>query len=367
VSRGAKLALAVVVSVVALNVALSLLHSLLGGTPGGPTSSSYATGPTGAAALAALLARDGHAVERLREPSAAARLAPEATVILLDPQSGLPGADAGALRRFVSSGGRLVLGGAPGSWLTRIVPDAPTWSPASVGVAATLAPVPDLRGVTRVGAASSGSWRGGSALPLLGAGDRALLSLASVGAGQVWLLADAAPLQNDELADADDAALGLALAGSPGRPVLFLESYHGYGSASGYAAVPARWLLGFALLFGAALTLMLASGRRLGPPQSNERQLPPPRWEYVESLAGILERSRRREDAIRPLRTRLGRVLAERAGLGQSPSDAEIAAAARLLGLTEEEAGALSRPALSDADVVSLGRALVLVARESRS
>ena len=152
-----------------------------------------------------------------------------------------------------------------------------------------------------------------------------------------------------------------------GRPVLFLESYHGYGSASGYAAVPARWLLGFALLFGAALTLMLASGRRLGPPQSNERQLPPPRWEYVESLAGILERSRRREDAIRPLRTRLGRVLAERAGLGQSPSDAEIAAAARLLGLTEEEAGALSRPALSDADVVSLGRALVLVARESRS
>jgi hypothetical protein len=367
VSRGAKLAIAAVVAVVALNVALSLLHSLLGGTPGGPASSTYATGPSGAAAYAALLARDGHPIERLREPPAAARLAPASTVILLDPQTALAPADADALRRFASAGGRLLLGGATGSWLARIVTDPPAWSPAGAGVAGTLAPLSELAGVTRVGAAASGSWQGGSALPLLGAGERALLSLAAVGAGQVWLLADAAPLQNRELGSADDAALGLALAGPRGRPVVFLESYHGYGSASGYAAIPARWWLAFALLFIAALTLMLASGRRLGPPQASERQLPPARWEYVESLAGILERSRRREEAIRPLRARLGRVIAERVGLGQAPSDAELGAAARLLGVPEGEAGALSRPAATDADVVALGRALVRVSRQSRS
>lgn len=51
--------------VVALIVGVNLLFSGSGGVDG-PRSSSYATTPTGAAALAALLERDGRRVRRLR-------------------------------------------------------------------------------------------------------------------------------------------------------------------------------------------------------------------------------------------------------------------------------------------------------------
>src|SRR5206468_7355442 len=102
------------------------------------------------------------------------------------------------------------------------------------------------------------------------------------------------------------------------RPVVFLEGYHGYGAATGFAAIPARWWDGFGLLALATATLMLASGRRFGPPQANARALPPPRREYVESLGGVLARSRPREAAIQPVRARVHQLIAERAGLGQT-------------------------------------------------
>src|SRR5262249_4600371 len=152
-------------------------------------------------------------------------------------------ADATVLRQFVAAGGRLVVGGPAGTWLRRIVPDAPAWSPAAPRKLAVLTPTPEIARVDRVDAPGSGSWSGGAALPVLGDEERALLDAARVGAGRALLLANAAPLQNRRLDVADDAELGLALAGSPARPVVFLESYHGYGggSSSGLAAVPRRW------------------------------------------------------------------------------------------------------------------------------
>jgi hypothetical protein len=366
VSRGAKIALGLTGLVVGLNVALSLLHSLLGGTPGGPTSSSYSTGAAGVAAYASLLARAGHPVARLRTRPAASHLDPRTTVVLLDPASNLAATDAAALRRFVSAGGDLVLGGSGGDWLARIVPDAPEWSSAGVGASAgTLVPDPALAGVQRVESPGPGSWHGGSALPLLGTSGASLLALAEVGRGRIWLLANTAPLHNDELAEADDARLGLAIAGGGGRGVTFLESYHGFGPASGYAAIPPRWWVAFGLLLGSALTLMAASGRRLGPPQARERSLPPPRREYVESLAGILARTRPRGQAAEPLRRRLRAAVAERAGLDAAASDEQLRAAAERLGVDADAAALLTRRASTDTEVVSLGRTLVRVRRQS--
>jgi hypothetical protein len=111
----------------------------------------------------------------------------------------------------------------------------------------------------------------------------------------VVLLADPGVLQNRRLAQADAAALGLALAGRPGRPVAFLETVHGYGVARGFAGLPDRvkWLLaGLAL---AALAAVWAVGRRLGPPEDPERPLPPPRAEYVDALAAALVRAEGRK------------------------------------------------------------------------
>jgi hypothetical protein len=286
---------------------------------------------------------------------------------LLDADAPVQAADADALSRFVAAGGRLLIGGAAGSWLGKIVPSAPAWSPTEPRTLQVLAPAPEVARVGRLDAEGPGSWVGGAALPVLGDGDRALLDVARIGAGRVLLLADTTPLQNRALDRDDNAALGLALAGPSSRPVVFLESYHGYGAAaSGFGAIPSRWWGAFGLLALAAATLMLASGRRFGPPEAATRTLPPPRREYVESLGGVLARSRGREQATAPVRLHLRRRIAERAGLGGAPTDAELRSAAIQLGVAEGDADALAHHAVTDSDVLALGRVLSRVEAESR-
>jgi hypothetical protein len=334
VSRGWRIGLGVAAAVVAFEVAVQALHSFTGGTPGGPTSSSYATGPAGAAAYAQLLARAGHDVARLRTAPADSALDPSWTVVLLDPGY-VSRRDAVALHVFLARGGRLVLGGGAGPLLSRVVADAPGWVPERVTRATPLVPVPETSGVRDVRVGAAGAWDGGAALPVLGRPDAALLDVAAVGRGRAVLLADASPLQNRLLAHGDDARLGLALAGPASRPVRFLETYHGYGRASGFGAIPSRWWAGFALALAAALAFMLARGRRLGPPQLPERELTPPRREYAESLGGVLARTRDHEAAVARLR--------------------EVAGDA-----------ALPRPVRTDADVLAVGRAAARARRESR-
>jgi hypothetical protein len=181
--------------------------------------------------------------------------------------------------------------------------------------------------------------------------------------GRVLLLADTTPLRNELLDEADNAALGFALAGPAGRPVTFLESYHGYGEATGFAAVPGRWWTAFALAFAAAVALMLARGRRLGPAQATERDLPPPRRAYVESLGGVLARTRGREQSIAPVRARALALVAERTGLGPEPSEAELRAAGERVGVRADELDAIL--GTTRGNVLAAGRALARLTRES--
>ena len=145
------------------------------------------------------------------------------------------------------------------------------------------------------------------------------------------LLADSSPLQNRLLGEADNAALALALSGR--GPLTFVESVHGYGPARGLAALPARFgwaLIGLAL---AALVFMVARGRRLGPPEPERRDLPPPRRAYVDALAATMARGRDREEAVAPVRAEARRRLARRAGLGPQADPDAWRAAARAAGL----------------------------------
>ena len=340
----------------ALNALLVVLDRLTP-EPSGPESSSYATAPRGVAAYADLLGRAGHPVRRLREAPAEAQLDPAGTVVVLDPES-LDSDDAAALGDFVEDGGRLVAGGAaPSEWVDELVDSEPAWSGRRVREGRPLAPVPELAGVAVVRAAGPGSWaETGEALPVLGDESRSLLAVAPVGRGRLLLLADASPLQNRLLAEADHAALGLALAGPRSRSVTFVESVHGYAPASGIAAIPPNWLAALAGLALAVLVLMLARGRRLGPPELEARELPPPRRDYVESLAAILARTKRPAEALEPVRAEARGRIARRAGLGGEPSEDELREAGRRLGLDEAElAAVLGR----GGETVTAGRALV--------
>jgi hypothetical protein len=312
----------------------------------GPAGSSYAYGPYGATAYASLLQRSGHEVLRLRDRPRDLDLDPRLTVVVLLPDT-ITGDDASELRRFLVRGGRLVAADLePEAWLALVVPDPPIWGSEPLGPTRPLAPLPETAGVRTIAPGIQGRFAdSGSAVPAVGSGRSVLAAVAQVGAGRAILLADPAPLLNDRLALRDDAAFALGAAG-PGRPVAFLESVHGFGRASGWGAMPGRFRGALVLLGLAGAALVLARGRRLGPAQPAGRVLAPPRAAYAEGLAGALARSRPAPAAIAPVVEEARSFLLTPAGGG----DDELLAAARRLGLSEDEAqaivhGAAGRPA----------------------
>jgi Domain of unknown function (DUF4350) len=356
VTRGWKIGLAVVAGVIAVNVGLGLLRSATGGTPGGPTASSYATAGSGAAAFASLLARAGHDVIRERVAPHRVELDSRDTVVVLDAPFVLP-EDATALRQFLDRGGRLITSPDGASWPQRLVARPPEWSAQSVVVARPIVPVAELRGVRRIESAGTGAWRrAGGSVPVLGDRYRSILAVAAVGRGRALLLADSSPLQNDYLGKADNALLGTSLAGAPSRPVIFFENYHGYGRGTGLAAIPGRWRFGLLLAGLAALVFMLARVRRFGPPESALRPFAPSRREYVDALAASLARTRDRGEALAPIRRELRDRITRRSGLPADAPDADLGAAAVRLGLAPDEVQALLRSE-PPFDELAIGRA----------
>ncbi|MDX6503244.1 MAG: hypothetical protein QOE29_369 [Gaiellaceae bacterium] len=371
--NGRKLALGLAAAATSL-VALVLGARLLAGNPSGPPESSYATTPGGVAAYAELLARTGVRVERVRESPAQAQadLRPIETVFALG-ATALSRADAKALRSFVEEGGRLVVSGklARKGWIAALLDSPPSWSSERLPVSRPLASSETTAGISRVESASPGSWTSpGGGRALLGSGDRSLLVEATRGRGTIDLLATASPLTNELLAKADNAALGVRLAGPPqlrelGKTdtlglAVFLEGIHGYAPASGLAALPDRFRWAFALFALAAVVFVAARFRRLGPPELAARPLPPARIEYVESIARSVALTRDRADALEPLRLASRKQLATVGGVADE--DEALRGTARELGF-ERDVGALLVPALKDESVLALGRTAAKIRR----
>lgn len=355
-SRGWKIGIGLVVAVVVVNLLLRYLGSVTGGTPGGPESSSYATASDGAAAYAELLGHTGHHVDQLRDAPHSARLASDETAIVLD-SLGVANRDGDALRAFVAGGGRLVAGGEDLSWLGRIVKAAPAGE-VTRGVVVRA-------GKLTLRTAGSEGWRNAGSMHVVAEQNGGVVVASErVGSGIVFALADPSPLQNRLLDRRDNAAFGLRLAGT-GRRVAFLETYHGYGRSSGLRALPLAWMLLLSGLALAGIVYLVARGRRLGPPELTERELPPPRREYVDSLAGVLARTTR-DEAIAPVRRSAREVLLRRAALPEDAGADAVREAARRLGIGDAEANALLAPARTDDDVLAVGRALARIGQDPR-
>jgi Domain of unknown function (DUF4350) len=280
-------------AVVALFLALGLLAEAFAPAPAGPTGSTFATAPDGAAAWAQLLAREGYPVVQLRRPLTSTPLPPQATLVVLDATSLSPEAAAN-LDRFARSGGRLVIaGGDLQATLPALLGDAPDFTTSGPVTAHPISAQPEVAGVTTVRTAGAGAFTspGEGRVALAGPGG-ALLVLVNSGSRRIALLADASPVENSLLATADNAQLALDLAGPRKTPVIFAEALHGYGEATGLAAIPGRWWVAFAGLLLAAAVWALARGRRLGPPEDPPAEPAPPRSAYVDALAGVIVRTR---------------------------------------------------------------------------
>jgi hypothetical protein len=340
---------------VVVNV-VSLVISTVRPEPSGANGSAYATQPRGAAAYAELLRRAGHDVRYERAALADAQLDPRSTLVVLDAPS-LDSAERAALRTFVSDGGRLVAGGEEAG--RGVVVNAPIWLQTGPRVARPTVPVPETSAVRSVQASGAGGFASpGGALPVLGDNRFALLVVAQPeGAGRALLLADAAPLQNRLLGRADNAALGLALAGPPARPVTFVESVHGFDQSTGLAALPGRWK--FALLVGvlAALLWLASRARRFGSPEQTGDGPPPARREHVEALAIALRRAREPAVALAPVQAAARAQVARRAALAADTDDDTLYEAALKLGFGQDEAAAMSGECEAN-EALALGRAL---------
>lgn len=347
----------ILIGVIAINLLLTFLRGFYGGSEGKP-SSSYATSPEGLAAVAELMARNGHPVVPLRG-SLTDSLPEAGTVIVLDPEK-ITDEEVSALRSWVEGGGRLIIGGRPRLWAGDLLEREPRWSPAAVLEAHPLAPVPETAAVGAIGGEGYGTWEDSAgALPVLGleaSPARTLVSVASIGSGRAVLLADTSILHNEFLSEADNAAFALNLAGPPRTPVHFAEGVHGYGSETGLAALPFRWKFALAGLGLAAVVWMVAVGRRLGPPEPEGRDLAPPRRAYVEALTTTLARTRRGNEVVVPVRAAARSGIARRAGLDEQADADALEGAARGLGLTDEEIDAVF--GRRDDDVIAAGRAL---------
>jgi hypothetical protein len=212
-----------------------------------------------------------------------------------------------------------------------------------------------LSGVAAIRTAGAGHWKlSGAAEPMVGGDRGASIATLAAGHGEIILVADPSPLQNRLLAQADNAALALALAGS--GPLVFVEGVHGYGAARGLRALPARlgWALG---LLGLAFAVLVAARwRRFGPPEPDRRPLPPSRQAYVESLGATLARGRQAEAALAGVRAEARARLARRSRLAPGADEAEWREAALAAGLDPAAAAAVSG-GVGD-DVTAPGRAM---------
>jgi hypothetical protein len=348
VSGRARTWVVVIGAIVALNAALYVVERLTP-EPGGPDSSSYATSPRGLAAWASLLERGGTPVRRVRGPITGAAVGGARTVVALDAENVVP-SEVRALERHLAAGGTVVAGGSPPpGWVTDLVGGRRLgWRPDGVRGARVLAPAPETAGVTAVATAAGGAWtRPGPLRAVLGAPGRAVILAGPAGRGRVVLLADPSPVQNRLLGVADNAQLALSLAGR--GPVAFAEGPHGYGRSTGLAAIPGRWKLALGLLLLAALAFLLSRARRLGPPQDAGRVLPPPRIDFVDSVAVALRRTHDRDGASAPVAAAARAELARHEHRREELDAGELAA-------TEGEAS-------DDDAVLARGRALAKLTR----
>jgi hypothetical protein len=355
---------ALVVVILVINLIARGLDSAVGGSqPGGASGSSYATNAGGLSAYAQLLADYGHPVQRQRGNLGSSVLDPSAMLILTGSARPAPlqRDELATIRTFLDQGGRALLvelRAQDVEAITGVAPDVVGGVPDYHEFAPELG---DLRTVRTDGVFAYAPHR--DVTVLASQSNRALLVSTPANAGSVLLLAEATPLQNAAIGEADNAAFALALPDSD-QPVVFAEGVHGYGQRQGLAAIPDRWKAGLVLLGLAAILFAWSRARRFGPPDRPDRELPPARSLYVDAMADTLEHTHDRARALAPLGEWARNRIKVGAGLPPDADRDAVSAAARRMGLSEAEIVTLWQPPVDDDEVLALGRVATRVTDE---
>jgi Domain of unknown function (DUF4350) len=370
----------VVIVAVALIAGVELASSLVaglgssGGGANGP-SSSYDNGGSGTGAFAQLLRQRGFVVLRSSSPLGVGTVDRGSTVFVLDPTPWTSDTTA-AIGLLAADGDRVVVAGTPPSTAAlRAVlgtQSVPAWRDRPAGTTHPVADVPAVAGVRTVVSPGAGVFgpTGAGTLTTVLAGSGGVLALESRDGRGTIVMASASPLQNQALAQQDNAAFGLGLAGTPGSHVVFDEYDHGFGHAGrGLAGLPTSWRWGLGIALSAVGVWILSASRRFGPPERQERTMMPARIEYVEAMATLLgaRPADQLAQATAPVVTEVGMRLRRQLGLSE---DAPVDDLLRVMG--EAEPGSVASrvapaavlPSHDAADALAAGAALSVLYRE---
>jgi hypothetical protein len=358
-----KMVILVGAALVATNLAAFAWQRLTGGgVVSGPNGSSYVTDGNGAAAFAELLEGLEVSVDRLRVPIRAGDPASSVTLAILDAgYASFGSSELSSLVAFVEGGGHLLVSGfANPDLFDALFGSELGWSPSGETTTVPAAVVAAAPGVKKVAGSGFGSFSEADGTEPLLVGDDKVVALTVIkGAGSITVIADPSILANDHIGLADNALLAVAL--TNGRSVVFDEYRHGFGGVGLFASLPGRWRTTLILAGVTIFIALLAYGRRLGPPESEDRDLAPERVRYVEALAGVLARTGDLDGAAAPIRRAARRRLLERSGLAVDLARKELArkdledATARL-GLDPAEAASILDE--SNPDLLAAARAL---------
>ncbi len=343
-------------------VAFASLTSGSEAPPRPPGASADDSGPDGLSRWAALAEHFGYDTSIDQSTPAEADLDRDTTAILLDPGP-IDRAEALALRSFVLSGGRLIIGGLiDRDALYTLLADDTSRARTVAASAHRLLPSSEVGAITAISPVESWWARLGPELPLIGSASGPWLVVRSLGEGELLLPADAGPFTNARIAEPDSRILAVSLLGSgeqgDGQRVVFLDDLGPIGGPTAIAALPDDWGWAVGLLIAATLLLAWAQAVRFGPPSPSGRALPPPRGAYIEALSSALVRARSGPEVAESLREAALDRLDPLRGALDRPDSARVALAAERAGISAAELQSLQHPLTSNQDAINAQRAL---------
>jgi hypothetical protein len=245
-------------------------------------------------------------------------------------------AEAGAVRDFVTGGGRLVLAGPVSeSYLDSLFEENPVYAlQGGSGPARQVFPDLPATGVAIIEADTIGVLAEARTWTPLYIDDQGgvLVAVNRLGSGDVYWVADYAFFANSYVASADNASLAVALA--DGRQPVFDETIHGFVDTPGM--IPSQWMVALWLGLAAALVAVVSYGTRRVPPEEFKRDLAPARAQYVDSMGSLLARTKDEAAALQPIRdAAVGLLTTASSGADRQTRVAEM------LGLNPQETSAL--------------------------
>ncbi|MBV8444592.1 MAG: hypothetical protein JOZ92_01615 [Candidatus Dormibacteraeota bacterium] len=305
--------------------------------------SSRSAGKLGSLALYTWLQRLGLDTQRI---SGNFTLSGTDVLVEYDPSVDFTSSDVATTRSFLDAGGQAIVAfGAEGVssiepllqsmgvQLSSALP-AGIASPAQpFDVASRVHSVPTSAGVSLLEAPP--------VVPLLRQSEDVVLAGVQVGAGRMYVLGDTGPLSNDGLRSGDAAVLMLSLLDrARGGRVGFDEFHHGEGASGTGAAAIFSGPMGAAAALAVVLAVMFLAinGRRLGRPVSAaDSTRPPSAATYVDAVADLFSRSRRRGSVAAHYASELKQHVGRVTGIDPQLGDAAFVAAASASGFGGSE------------------------------